>query len=94
MERIEVPIPPFSVKVDDAVATVWEVIPITLPTGEKRYHVTLSIRYKGIESRRFFLDVRDTRDLVNKLKIELAKLKIIEYGYGGEALRRVMTTLR
>jgi len=92
METISIPIPPFSIKVDDAVATVWEVIPITFPTGEKYYHVTLTITYKGIKSKKFFLDVRNNKELINKLKIELTKLKFIEYAYGGEALRAVMTT--
>lgn len=92
MERISIPIPPFSIQVEDAVATIWEVIPITFPTGEKRYHVTLTINYRGIESRRFHLDVKSNEDLKNKLKIELTKLKFIYYGYGGDVLRKLMTT--
>ena len=90
MERIEIRLPPFSIEVDDAIVTVWEVIRTQPVGGRASYHTVVSLKYRGIESKRFHIDAKDTKDLINKLKIELTKLKMIEYTYGKEALKKVM----
>ena len=91
MERMEIRLPPFSIEVDDAIVTVWEVIKTQPVGGRPNYHVVVSFRYRGIESKRYGIDAKDTKDLINKLKIELTKLKMIEYTYDKETLRKVMT---
>jgi len=92
MEEITIHIAPITIKVDDAEATIWEAIKVPTPTERPQYLCTVSIRWRGFETRRFTLPVKDEKDLERKLKIELTKLKIAFYTYGGEQLRRMLTT--
>jgi hypothetical protein len=55
------------------------------------YITSVKIIYKGIHSRVIPLLVRDTRELINKLKVEVTKIKFIEYMYGLEEVRRLIT---
>jgi len=85
-----IPLPPFSIEVDGVRVTVLEVLKSQLISGETWYFVVVQLNYKGVLSRRYTLSVRDVRDLVNKLKMEVTKIKFIEYGYGLEAVRRMI----
>jgi len=62
-----------------------------LITGEVWYIVSVRVFYKEMTSRTYPLFVRDTKDLVNKLKVEITKLKFIDYGYGLEEVARLIS---
>jgi len=90
MEPTVIQVTPFTVEVDGVKVQVVEVSRQQLVTGDVWYIVSVRVNYKGIESRVFPLFVRDTRDLKNKLKVEITKLKIIEASYGLQEVRRVI----
>jgi len=81
-------IPPFDIQIEDALVTVWEVL--KLPPD--RYNCTVTIKLKGVESKRYGIVVKDQKDLRNKLKIEITKLKFIDLSMGRDYLRQVMTS--
>jgi len=82
---------PLTIEVDGFKVTLHEVLKSGLVSGEWWYHVVVSIDYKGIRSRRYTLDVRNTKELMNKLKIEITKLKVIEYSEGLSEVKRLIT---
>jgi len=61
-----------------------------VPTG-KSYLVVVRLAYKGIKSRPFSIPAKDMRDLINKLKIEVSKLKFMELVMGLPEVRRLIT---
>jgi len=77
--------------VDGFKITLHEVLKTKLISGHEWYHAVVSIDYKGIRSRRYTLDVRDMKDLVKKLKVEITKLKVVEYAEGLSEVRRLIT---
>jgi len=87
MEKAPILLTPFQIQIEDATITVWEVL--KLPPD--RYTCTITITYHGIQSKRYPLIVKDQKDLQNKLKIELTKLKFIRLSLGEDALRQIMT---
>jgi len=87
MEKAPILLTPFQIQIEDATFTVWEVL--KLPPD--RYNCTITINYNNIESKRYPLIVKNEKDLRNKLKIELTKLKFIRLSLGDEVLRKVMT---
>jgi hypothetical protein len=91
MESASFQIPPFFIEVDEIPVTIIEVLKTTLISGETWYHVVVQINYKGIKSRRYTLDVKSEQDLINKLKIEITKIKVIEYTHGLPEVRRLIT---
>jgi len=91
METITFHIPPFFIEVDGCKVEVHEVLKSELISGDVWYHVVVSIEYKGIKSRRYSIDVKDIKDLTNKLKIEITKIKFIDYGYGLEQAKKAIT---
>jgi hypothetical protein len=84
-------IPPFFIKVDGIKVEIVEVSEQKLVSGDKFYIVSCRVHYDSIESRTFPLFVSDMKDLINKLKVEITKLKIIEYSYGIEHVKKVIT---
>ena len=62
---------------DGAIVTIYEVNKSRLITGETWYHVHLDIRIGRRRSRRFTLDVRNTRELKRKLLVEISKFKLM-----------------
>jgi len=84
-------LPPFSIEVDGCRVDIIEVLKRELVTGETVYFVSVRINYKGIQSRVFPLLVRGNEDLINKLKVEITKVKFIEYAYGIEEVKRLIT---
>lgn len=91
METTKLHITPFSVMVDDVPVRILEVLKTSLDPENPWYHVTVQITYKGIKSRIYTLDVKNMKDLIKKLKIEITKIKIIERAYGREELRRLIS---
>lgn len=91
METIPFRLPPFSIELDDCIVDILEVTKTTLISGEAWYHVAVRINYRGLKSRRFTVDVRSERELKDKLRVEIAKVKFIYYAYGIEEVRRLIT---
>jgi len=91
METATLQLPPFFLEVDGVRVQVVEVHKRKLITGEVWYIVSVKVFYKGMTSRTYPLFVRDTKDLVNKLKVEITKLKFIDYGYGLEEVARLIS---
>jgi len=84
-------LPPFYIEVDGCKVQVLEVLKSQLTFGETWYHVVVSIEYNGIKSRRYSISVKDTKDLINKLKTEITKIKFIHYAYGIDEVKRLIT---
>jgi len=76
--------------VDDVPVRILEVLKTSLDPKNPWYHVVVQIIYKGIKSRIYTLDVRNTKDLVKKLKVEITKIKMLEYVYGRDELKRII----
>jgi len=91
METATLQLPPFFLEVDGVPVQVVEVHKREMITGEVWYIVSVRIIYKKIASRTYTLFVKNTRDLVNKLKVEITKLKFIDYGYGMDEVRRLIS---
>ena len=91
MEKPRITLPPFYVEVEGARALILEVSRAEAVPGDVWYIVSTQLEYKGIRSKTFTLQARSEEDLLNKLKMEVTKLKFMELAYGTEFLRRVMT---
>jgi len=61
-----------------------------LATG-RSYLVVVRLVYRGIRSRPFSIPAKDMGDLINKLKIEVSKLKFMELVMGLPEVRRLIT---
>jgi len=81
---------PFFIEVDGVRVEVLEVLRNELISGDVWYRVVVCISYGGVRSQRYSLMVRDIKDLVNKLKIEITKVKFIHYAYGLDHAREVI----
>jgi hypothetical protein len=90
METNTFQLPPFLIEVDGCPVQVLEVLKSELVSGDTWYHVVVSIEYKGVKSKIYSLDVKDIKDLVNQLKIEITKVKFMDYGYGMSEVKRVI----
>ncbi len=84
-------IPPFYMEIDGVTVEVLEVLKHQLISGDKFYTVALRIHYKDIVSKIFNLTVKDEEELKNKLKIEITKIKFMEYAYGLKYVKGVIT---
>ena len=90
METIKFQLTPFSIEVDGYLVDVLEVLKRTRITGETWFFAVVRIRYKDILSRTFTIPVRSEKELINKLKIEITKIKFLEYAYGLEEVKKVI----
>jgi len=91
MEPAKIQLTPFSIMVDGIPITIHEVLKTELEPGNPWYHVVVQINYHGIKSRIYGLDVRTMKDLIKKLKIEITKIKVLEYVYGRDELKRLIS---
>jgi len=90
MEKTQIILPPFFIEVDGVIVEVLEVVKRTSMTGYSWYSVAVRYRYKGIRSKIIHYDVKDTEDLKNKLKVEVAKIKFLEATFGINYVREVL----
>uniref|UniRef100_A0A7J3JQ20 Uncharacterized protein n=1 Tax=Ignisphaera aggregans TaxID=334771 RepID=A0A7J3JQ20_9CREN len=82
---------PIYFEVDGVVAEILEILEHKFDERIIGYTVSMRIMYKGIKSRVFPLDCKDLKDLINKLKVEISKLKFMEIVLGLPELRRLIT---
>jgi len=90
MESSTFQLTPFFLEVDGVTVQVVEVSKQQLISGEVWYIVPVKIIYKGIHSRIFPMFVKNITDLKNKLKVEITKVKLIDYSYGLEEVKRLI----
>jgi len=79
-------IPPFDVEVDGCTVTVLEVTKLNLPWEE--FQASCQIKYKDTTSRIFQVSYKDSNELKQKLKTEIAKFKYALFLLGKEELKR------
>lgn len=83
-------LPPFLFEVDGVPVQLVESSRHELVSGEVWHVVSVKVIYKGIHSRPFPLFVRNERELINKLKVEITKLKFIEHAHGIDEVKRLL----
>jgi hypothetical protein len=91
METATLQLLPIFLEVDGIQAQLIEVSKHQLVSGETWYIASVKIIYKGIHSKVFPLYVKNTQDLINKLKIEITKIKFIDYAYGIEEVKKILS---
>ena len=91
MESRTIYVTPFTFNVDGYNVTVFEVLKFELVDGSKVYHVVVKLEGEGISSRVFGLDVRSFDDLVEKIRSEITKLKLLKYVLGEDKAREIVT---
>ena len=84
-------IPPFITEIDGVKVQIIEARKKKLVSGDEFYLVVVSINYKGIWSKKYTLNVKDMDELIDKLKIEITKIKFIDYAYGLDEVKRIIT---
>jgi len=78
MERLETIIPPVKIELDDNEVAILEVIKLE-PAGKLiGYHVVVEAKVGGEKTPRFFVTVKSWEDLQRKLRIELAKWRMLK----------------
>jgi len=73
----DVIVPPYTFELEGAKVTILEVVRLTIGRDWRRYLVVLTIEYGGKRSRPFTLQVRNNAELLEKIKSEIAKMKIL-----------------
>jgi len=72
-------IPPYIVPIEGAEVNILEVSKNTLHNGKTFFIVTCYVEYKGFRSKTFSLTIKDNKELLSKLKVEIAKMKLMIY---------------
>jgi len=91
MQPATIQLPPFTIVVDEVPVLIIEVRKFELFGGDVIYSASVQILYKGIRSKVFPVDAKDYNGLINKLKAEIDKVKFIEYAYGLDEVRRLIS---
>ncbi|MCL7388579.1 MAG: hypothetical protein LZ173_01380 [Thaumarchaeota archaeon] len=91
MATSQIQLLPIFLEVDGVPVMLVEVSKQEPVYGSPYYITSVKIIYKGIHSRVIPLFVRDTKELINKLKVEITKIKFIDYMYGLDEVRRIIT---
>jgi len=77
MERLETIIPPVKIELDGSEVAILEVIKLE-PAGKLiGYHVVVEAKVDGEKTPRFFVVAKSWEDLQRKLRIELAKWRML-----------------
>jgi len=76
-EVVQVIVPPVSLEVDGCRVDILEVTDYTTLTGKKRYLVSCRAFCMGRASNTFFLDVESNEELKAKIRVEVAKFKLL-----------------
>ena len=84
---LDLTILPIEVEVEDCVVTILEAAKLRLPWDE--YQVSVQVQCKDALSNVFHITYRDSKELTQKLKTEIAKFKYALFLYGKERLRQL-----
>jgi len=74
---MRVTIGPRTIQIGDAQAHILEVTKRQLVNGETYYHVSCYITYKNYISPVFALRVKNEKELITQLRVEVAKMKTL-----------------
>jgi len=74
---LDVVIPPVAIDVEGAKVIILEVIRYTRFDGATRFLVSCQVECQGWLSPQFRLDVKDERDLINQLRVEVSKMQLL-----------------
>jgi hypothetical protein len=74
---IRVQVPPVEIELLDAKVTIIEVHRYETPWTGPMYHVACTVEWGGYRSQVFFVDAKDNEELEQKLKVEIAKMKLM-----------------
>lgn len=91
MSPEEINLLPLFLEVDGFTVEILEVLEHRIFDTIHGYSFSLRINYKGIKSKIVSIDAKDLKDLINKLKIEITKIKFFEIVYGLPEVRRLIT---
>jgi hypothetical protein len=74
---VTVHVPPVELQLLDAKVTIVEVHRYETPWTGPMYHVACIVEWGGYRSQVFFVDAKDNEELERKLKVEIAKMKLM-----------------
>jgi len=80
------------IEIDGVEAHILEVLKTSAPWRGDEYHVVVKLTWNDISTRNFTIDVKNEKELITKLRIEVSKLKLFKFLHGEEALRKVATS--
>ena len=87
----KVSILPVTVEVDGVIVHILEVLKSKLGNNTVFYHAVCKVEWNGVTTRNFVVTFRTEEEFREKLRIEVAKLKLMSFLYGGEFLRKVVS---
>jgi hypothetical protein len=89
--RIDITVLPVDVEVDGCIVTILEATKLQLPWDE--FQVSCQARCGNLQSQVFHINYKTSKELAQKLKTEIAKLKYMLWLMGeGEMVRRGIVT--
>ena len=86
----QVHVTPIAVEIQGCIVYILEVLKNEAPDGTNWYHVVCRVKCGSVESKTFDISVRNTKELIAKLRTEIAKLKLIKLTLGEDFARRVI----
>lgn len=81
---------PVSVEVDGATVHILEILKSRLPGNKTVYHAICKIDWNGITTRNFDITFSSEKEFKEKLRTEVAKLKLMNWLYGKDFLSKVV----
>lgn len=89
--RIEITVLPVDVEIDGCIVTILEASKLKLPWDH--FQVSCQVRCGNIQTQIFHVDYKTPKELAQKLKTEIAKLKYMMWLMGeNELIRRGIAT--
>jgi hypothetical protein len=84
---LDLTILPIDVEIERCIVSLLEVAKLNLPWDE--YLVSVQVRCGDASSQIFHVSYRDSRELMTKLRFEVAKFKYLLYVLGRDRLRQL-----
>jgi len=82
---------PITVEVDGALVHILEILRLRSPSGDGGYVAVCKIEMGGIRTRNFPITFRTQEELREKLRTEVAKIKITRFLYGDDFVRGMVS---
>ena len=82
-------VPPLVVEIDGAKVYILEITEHEWVDNKKHYLVSCFVEWNGYRSQTFVLDVTSNRELVAKLKSEIAKMKAMILSGNTQVFRKI-----
>lgn len=88
---VKVSVLPVAVEVDGAVVYIVELLKSRMPDGNTWYHAICILEWNGIRTRSFVVSFRSEGELREKLRTEVARLKLMTFLLGPSLTSEVVT---